>query len=86
MGQKGKDDEEKTITSCRPIQFDFYDNAYPAENPRFTCPLCGMELYPRKFLFEDEPPVWGIFDNCKPFNEQMVYATMKEAIEAYEKD
>jgi hypothetical protein len=58
------------------------------ETLEFRCHLCGTELFVRRFDFEDEngneePPMYGIFDHCSGLDEQMIYPTVREAIEAF---
>lgn len=46
------------------------------------CKHCGNQLDPRKFEYDDEI-LYGIFDNCEPFDKQMLYSSLTEAILAF---
>lgn len=46
------------------------------------CRHCGNQLEPRKFEFDDRI-LWGIFDNCEPFEKQMLYDSLQDAILAF---
>lgn len=52
------------------------------EEMRLICHHCGNQLEIRKFE-TDEGMEYGIFDNCIQPTEQMIYPTLKEAIEAF---
>lgn len=48
----------------------------------FHCDKCGNRLEPRTFDTEDGP-LYGIFDNCTPHHEQLLFDTLKDAISYY---
>lgn len=49
----------------------------------FQCPKCGAVMYPRCFEPQEGVKMWGIFDNCYPATEQLVFETVNEAIESH---
>lgn len=87
MEAKRKDDKEEMSEEVDSLRISFLEQFIDTHSKdpihQFHCPHCGLELNPRKFQFDDESTVWGIFDNCRPFKEHKVYPTLKEAIEAF---
>lgn len=53
-----------------------------SETLELICKHCGNRLEPRKFEYDDRL-LWGIFDNCEPFDKQMLHNSLIEAIQAF---
>lgn len=84
MGTKREDDEKEMIENLKYNLLEQYIETHGKDpTHQFICEFCGSELNPRRFEFDDAI-MWGIFDNCRPFKEQKVYPTLKEAIEAFQ--